>query len=179
MAAYGKEDRASRRRPESPRYWYNGPGHIQAGRTTEQVCISMDWMPTLLAAAGVSPAPDYPLDGANLLPVLTRNAKPMPRKLFWRYKFNSQSAVRDGDMKFLRIGKNTFLFNVAEDPMERANLKDRQPEVYKRLMADWDAWNKTMLNDPKARIDRIHVEPAGRPFHSRSVDSRRQSSVGS
>ena len=126
------------------------PGHIAAGRTTEQVCISMDWMPTLLAAAGASPASDYPLDGADLLPVLTRNAKPIPRKLFWRYKFNSQSAVREGDMKFLRIGKNTFLFNVAEDPMERANLKDRQPDVYKRLMADWDAWNKTMLNDPKS-----------------------------
>jgi arylsulfatase A-like enzyme len=126
------------------------PGHIPSGRTTEQVCISMDWMPTLLAAAGVSPAPDYPPDGADLLPVLTRNAKPTPRKLFWRYKFNSQSAVRDGDMKFLRIGKNTFLFNVAEDPLERANLKDRQPDVYKRLMADWDAWNKTMLNDPKS-----------------------------
>jgi arylsulfatase A-like enzyme len=126
------------------------PGHIPAGRTTEQACISMDWMPTLLAAARVNPAPDYPLDGADLLPVLTRNAKPMPRKLFWRYKFNSQSAVRDGDMKFLRIGKNTFLFNVVEDPMERANLKDRQPDVFKRLMADWDVWNKTMLNDPKS-----------------------------
>jgi arylsulfatase A-like enzyme len=126
------------------------PGHIRAGRTTEQVAISMDWMPTLLSAAGVSPAPEYPLDGADLLPVLTRDARPVPRKLFWRYKYNSQSAVRDGDMKFLRIGKNTFLFNVAEDPLERANLKNRQPEVYKRLVDDWDAWNKTMLNDPKA-----------------------------
>ena len=126
------------------------PGHIPAGSTTEQVAISMDWMPTLLSAAGVSPAPDYPPDGANLLPVLTRKAGPMRRKLFWRYKYNSQSAVRDGDMKFLRIGKNTFLFNVAEDTLERANLKDRQPEVYKQLMADWDAWNSTMLSDPKA-----------------------------
>jgi arylsulfatase A-like enzyme len=126
------------------------PGRLPAGLTTEQVAISMDWMPTLLSAAGVSPAPDYAMDGMNLLPVLARNAKPVLRKLFWRYKYNSQSAVRYGNMKFLRIGKNTFLFNVAEDPLERANLKDRQPDVYKRLMGDWDAWNKTMLNDPKA-----------------------------
>jgi len=107
-------------------------------------------VPTLLAAAGAGRAPDYPLDGENLLPVLTGKAALMPRKLFWRYKFNSQSAVREGDMKFLRIGKNTFLFNVAEDPLERANLKDRQPEVFKRLMSEWDTWNNTMLNDPKA-----------------------------
>jgi arylsulfatase A-like enzyme len=126
------------------------PGHIPAGRTTDQVAITMDWMPTLLSAAGVSPAPDYPPDGVDLLPVLTRNAAPMPRKLYWRYKFNSQSAVRDGDMKWLRIGGKTFLFDVVEDPLERANLKDRQPELYKRLMADFEAWNKTMLNDPKA-----------------------------
>ena len=63
---------------------------------------------------------------------------------------NSQSALRDGDIKFLRMGKNTFLFNVAEDPLERVNLNDRQPEIYKRLVAEWDAWNKTMLNDPKS-----------------------------
>jgi arylsulfatase A-like enzyme len=126
------------------------PGHIPAGRTTDQVTISMDWMPTLLSAAGVRPSPDFPPDGADLTPVLTRNAAPIHRKLFWRYKYNSQSAVRDGDMKFLRIGKNTFLFNVVEDPLERANLKDRQPDVYKRLMEDFEAWDKGMLHDPKA-----------------------------
>lgn len=126
------------------------PGRIPAGRTTEQVCISMDWMPTLLAAAGTAPHRDYPPDGMNLLPVLTGKSRPVPRKLFWRYKYNSQSAVRDGDMKFLRIGKNTFLFNVAEDPLERANLKNRRKDVFERLMAEWEAWNKTMLSDPKA-----------------------------
>ena len=30
----------------------------------------MDWMPTLLAAAGAQPDPAYPPDGINLLPVL-------------------------------------------------------------------------------------------------------------
>lgn len=126
------------------------PGRIPAGKTTEQVCISMDWMPTLLASAGIKPAADYPLDGMDLSPVLTRSAKPVARKLFWRYKFHSQSAVRDGDMKFLRIGKNTFLFNLAEDQLERANLKDKKPEVYEKLMADWETWNKTMLYDPES-----------------------------
>ena len=53
--------------------------------------------------------------------------------------------IRDGDMKFLKILDNTFLFNVVEDPLERANLKGRQPEVYDRLVAKWLEWNATML----------------------------------
>jgi len=121
------------------------PARIARGRTTEQVAISMDWLPTLLAAAGSVPDPAFPPDGINLLPMLTGSAAPVPRRLFWRYKANAQRAVRDGDYKFLKILDNTFLFNVVEDPMERANLKERQRDVYERLIAEWYEWNAAML----------------------------------
>ena len=98
-----------------------------------------------LAAAGVAPDPAFPSDGINLLPVLTQNAAPSPRKLFWRYKANAQRAVRDGNYKYLKILDNTFLFNVVDDPMERANLKDRKADIYKRLVDEWQTWNATML----------------------------------
>ncbi len=81
----------------------------------------------------------------NLLPMLTQKAAPVERKLFWRYKANSQRAARDGDFKYLKILENTFLFNVAEDPMERANLKVRHKDVYDRIVAEWHDWNATML----------------------------------
>jgi len=125
------------------------PARIPRGRTTEQVAISMDWMPTLLAAAGAVPDPAYPLDGMNLLPMLTQNAAPVSRKLFWRYKANAQRAARDGDYKFLKILDNTFLFNVVEDPLERANLKERQKDVYQRLAREWFEWNSSMLPEIK------------------------------
>ena len=48
-------------------------------------------------------------------------------------------------MKYLKILDNTFLFNVVDDPMERANLKDRERDVYDRLIAEWTAWNAAML----------------------------------
>jgi hypothetical protein len=57
----------------------------------------------------------------NLLPALTGNAAAVDRKLFWRYKGKWQRAARIGDYKFLKILDNTFLFNVVEDPLERAN----------------------------------------------------------
>ena len=121
------------------------PARIASGRTSDQVAISMDWLPTLLAAAGTAPDPGYSPDGMNLLPVLTGNAAAVDRKLFWRYKGKWQRAARIGDYKFLKILDNTFLFNVVEDPLERANLKERHKDVYDQLVAEWQAWNASML----------------------------------
>ena len=53
--------------------------------------------------------------------------------------------MREADWKYLKIADNTFLFNVADDPMERANLKVRHKETYHRLAAEWITWNNTML----------------------------------
>jgi arylsulfatase A-like enzyme len=135
------------------------PGHVRAGSVTEQVAISMDWCPTLLDAAGARPDPAYPSDGISLLPVLTGKAAPSSRKLFWRYRANEQRAVRDGDLKWLKIGENTFLFDVVADPLERANLKARRPDEYRRLVREYEEWNATMLpEDPKAYTHRFGAE---------------------
>src|SRR5260370_37700936 len=109
----------------------------------------MDWVPTLLAAVASVPDPAYPTDGMNLLPMLTQNASPVSRKLFWRYKANAQRAARDGDYKFLKILDNTFLFHVVEDPLERANLKERQKDVYQRLAREGLERHRSMLPEIK------------------------------
>jgi arylsulfatase A-like enzyme len=120
------------------------PARIPAGVTSEQVAITMDFMPTLLTAAGTAPDPAYPPDGMNLLPALT-GAAPVERTLFWRYKTHRQRAARIGNYKYLKIVDNTFLFDVVEDPLERANLKERRRDMYDRLVAAWEAWNAKML----------------------------------
>jgi arylsulfatase A-like enzyme len=121
------------------------PERIAAGRTSEQVMITMDWFATLLAAAGTAPNPDYAPDGIDLLPVLTGSGQIQPRKLYWRYKTNAQRALREGDFKYLKIRGNTYLFNVVEDPRERANLKSRMPALFARLEQEWADWNESML----------------------------------
>jgi arylsulfatase A-like enzyme len=121
------------------------PAQVLAGSVSQQVMIHMDWAPTLLATASVASDLDYPPDGMNLMPWLTGEAAPVPRTLFWRYKHMGQEAARDGDWKYLKILGNTFLFDVVKDPLERANLKERYPDVYQRLVAQWKSWNETML----------------------------------
>jgi len=121
------------------------PGRIAAGSVSDQVMATMDWMPTLLAAAGTAPDVAHPSDGEALGLIVTGNAAAHPRKLYWRFHAGSQRAIRDGNWKYLRIAGNEFLFDVVRDPRERANLKDRERDVFERLKRDWEAWNETML----------------------------------
>jgi arylsulfatase A-like enzyme len=149
------------------------PDRLPGGIASEQVTIGMDWFPTLLAAAGTSPDPAYASDGIDLLPLLAQGAA-VPRKLFWRYKYNDQQAARDGNWKYLKILDNTFLFDVAQDPMERANLKERRREVYDRLVRDWLEWNAGMLPlDPESFTGGFTGAELGDHFGVAAARSRR------
>ncbi|WP_349743687.1 sulfatase family protein [Roseateles cavernae] len=138
-------------------------------QVSEQVTATMDWLPTLLAAAGLRPHPDYPSDGENLLPILKGEAPERERRLFWRYKANNQRALRDGRWKYLKINEHEFLFDVLADPRERANLKTREPVVFEQLKRDWLDWDAGMLAitpevfthglNPAVQADRYSPQP--------------------
>jgi arylsulfatase A-like enzyme len=114
-------------------------------QVSEQVIITMDWLPTLLSAAGLAPDPDYPSDGQNIFPILQGLESERERELFWRYKAQRQRAARLGRFKYLRINDNEFLFDVVNDTLERANLKDKHPEVFAHLRQAWEEWNAQFL----------------------------------
>lgn len=142
-------------------FFLRWPARVAAGSRSEQVNISMDWLPTLLAAAGTAPDPGYPSDGLNLLDVVTGRGPVKPRSLYWRYKFADQAALRDGDWKYLKIGKNEQLFNLAWDERERANQATREAARFAAMKLQWAAWNATMLpypaesySHPNTAIDR-------------------------
>ena len=81
------------------------PGHIKPGTVANDIVSHLDWLPTLLAAAG---DPDVKeqllkgmkvgdmtfkvhLDGYNLLPYLTGQATKSPRKAFFYFNDDQQS----------------------------------------------------------------------------------------
>jgi arylsulfatase len=93
------------------------PGHIKPGTVSNGIVSHLDWMPTLLAAAGV---PDIKeqllkgykagnttfkvhLDGYNLLPYLTGQEAKSPREEF--FYFND-----DGDLTALRFDNWKLVF---------------------------------------------------------------------
>ncbi len=133
------------------------PGLTLPGTETDVPALSMDFLPTFLAAVGSAPHADYPSDGADLRPVLAGGTL-SERTLFWRFWAKDQKAARRGDYKYLSIAGNEYLFNVVADPLERANLKFRQPEIFGDLKAAFEEWNSGMLADPNASSYRFTPE---------------------
>ena len=126
------------------------PGRVPAGRTTEQVAVTMDWTATILAAAGARAHPDYPLDGQNLLAVLGGGRPAFERTLFWRN--DVQAAARAGRWKYLKADEKTeHLFDLQTDEREQADSRQTHGEIFERLKAEYQKWEAQMLRPRPAR----------------------------
>jgi arylsulfatase A-like enzyme len=126
------------------------PGRVPAGGTTEQVAVTMDWTATILAAAGATAHPEYPLDGVDLMPVLRGGRAPFERTLFWRN--DVQGAVRSGRWKYLKDGpRPERLFDLLTDEREQADSRAAQPETFERLKAEYQKWEAQMLKQRPTR----------------------------
>jgi arylsulfatase A-like enzyme len=129
------------------------PARLAAGATSDRVAMGMDWLPTFLTAAGLAPHPAYPLDGVDLF------GAAVERSVYWRMVFRDQKAVRSGSWKYLSIEGNEFLFDLARDSRERANMREREPEKFQQLRAAFDLWSKSMPPMPAdARYGVIYTD---------------------
>lgn len=121
-------------------------GNIKAGSITQQVATTMDWTATILYAGAAKADKDFPLDGINLLPVLTGAQKEAERTLYWRtFQRSKQKALRQGHWKYLQDEQGEYLFNLVADPWEQNNLKTNEEAIFNRLKKKYMAWEKTML----------------------------------
>jgi N-acetylgalactosamine-6-sulfatase len=120
------------------------PGVIRPGSTTSQVGLGMDWLPTMLAAAGASAPVGKKMDGENLLPALKGEVPPFSRTVFWRYKRLQarRKAVRSGDWKYVWDTGKDELHNLAEDPGETRDLLAARPEIAAELKKKLAAWEE-------------------------------------
>ncbi len=124
-------------------YVAHWPAVIAPGGRSEQHCLTMDWSATMLAAAGVGAAANYPLDGVSLLPTLAAGSQ-FERPMFWRMNHRGQRAHRAGDYKYLQVDGNEYLFNISQDARERANLAQREPQRLASMRQAWNDWNAAM-----------------------------------
>ena len=121
------------------------PGTVRAGGVTGQVALSMDWLPTLMDAAGVDAAASGgELDGRSLLCVLRDPDDAFDRDVFWRMKFRDQKAFRRGPWKYLAMDGNEYLFDLAADARERANKALLEPRRLEAMRHAYEAWSATM-----------------------------------
>ncbi len=115
-------------------------GVLPAGHVYDKPISTLDVVATSLARVGLPH--DDSLDGVDLFPYVTGERSDAPHDfLYWRWR--SQSAVRAGRWKLLKIGnQHTFLFDAESVSGETQNVADQYPEIVQELEArltDWAA----------------------------------------
>jgi uncharacterized sulfatase len=145
---------------------FSWPGVIQPGKRGEQLCSSIDIVPTALAAGGAAIPKSLP--GYNLLPIL-KSGRPTPRDIVFGETFAHDVVnidkpedslvyrwVIEGKWKLLltydgavsaryasanpRTEKRPQLFDLLADPHENTNLAAKNPAVVARLAAKLQQW---------------------------------------
>lgn len=131
-------------------YIVRWPAKVKAGGVTRQTAITMDWVATLLEAAGVEPSKDYPLDGMSLMKTLRKPGRVVDRDLYWKMLFRNQKAMRSGSWKYLSVEGNEFLYDLSKDERERANYARRAPKIFSLLKEKYSAWEAQLPQHPDA-----------------------------
>jgi arylsulfatase A-like enzyme len=131
-------------------------GRLPAGAVVNWPASTLDFFPTICAAAGAK-VPET-VEGIDLLPLITavNEAREPSRQLYWRFNtsFSRSAAVREGRWKLVRPspGKQE-LFDIERDPGEKTNQIDAEPEVARRMNTQLDNWLTTL---PRPRwIERL------------------------
>lgn len=138
------------------------PGKIEAGKIVNEPLHMVDWYPTLLALAGASPEQKLPLDGRDAWPTITAG-KPSPHEEILINTTPGNGAIRAGHWKLVVNGSRSEdgsealadatgkakkakkkaaagdetieLLNLSDDPYEKTNLANKQPEKVRELMS--------------------------------------------
>jgi arylsulfatase A-like enzyme len=124
------------------------PARIPARQVVDTVGIAMDIFPTVLRAAGGDPS-GHPLDGLDVLPVVSEGAPSPHPELYW--EMGEQTAIRRGRWKLVLNGQlvegeppqdPVFLADLETDPGERTNLAATEPGLVRELEAKAEAWRR-------------------------------------
>ena len=127
----------------------NKKNEIHAGFTSVQ-----DLAPTFYEMANVT-YPDtykeneiYPLRGTSLLPFITgKTTETHSSTYVFAMEHYGNAMLRKGNWKitnFIRpfALENFALYNLEDDIGEQEDLKDRSPEKYKEMIAEWEKFSK-------------------------------------
>ena len=125
------------------------PGHVPASSKVTAPLAYIDVLPTLMRIAGLDDHGGKPLDGRDMLGVLTGQEHAEERALYsyigQQGEDDEQIALTEGAWKLVVTGPNladasadrglrdTHLFRIVEDPYEANDLAGKHPEVVRRM----------------------------------------------
>ena len=124
------------------------PGRIPAGTVSSEPAMNIDLYPTLISLAGGRLPDDRPIDGKDMLPLLT-GSNASPHEVLFLFNRDRIVGVRSGQWKLVvetryRATLNSFehstyygpdglLFDLKNDPGETYSFTREYPEVVQQL----------------------------------------------
>jgi len=129
------------------------PGKLPPKTVDDRPVMTFDLSASILAAAGITPPADRPLDGIDVLGQIAAGRPPQQRTLFWRSRRADRTwrAVRDGKLKYVSRtdddGFSEWLFDLSRDPGEKSDLSDSLPDQLARLKKRLAAWEQEVQPD--------------------------------
>ena len=118
------------------------PGKLPAGIITDEFLTSLEFVPTLLAAAGAKGPEGVKMDGFDMLPILRGETKSPRKEMFWQRR--SDKAARYENWKWLESAKGNGLYDLSSDPGETKDLSAEKPEVARMMRGRFEAWRAEM-----------------------------------
>jgi arylsulfatase A len=115
-------------------------GRIAPGTETDHMSAFWDLFPTFADLTGAEKPEN--MDGISFLPTLLGNEDEQEKHayLYWEfYERGGRKAIRQGDWKLVKYNitdpeKTTVeLYNIENDPGEKSNLAEENPEIVKEL----------------------------------------------
>jgi arylsulfatase A-like enzyme len=157
------------------------PGRITPGTVINEPLHIVDLFPTFVKAAGGSLEQKLPLDGCDIMPVLTED-KPSPHEdILLNAITRNDGAIRKGDWKLILNGNDgvtdthdletgekktagkkvrkekassqkTELFNLRDDPGETKDVAAGHPEIVQDLRQRYDAYLRAAVKPMQQQL---------------------------
>ena len=115
------------------------PEGLPAGQRNDALVHYVDWLPTLLEAAGAPRVDGPPIDGVSVLPTLRGEPPPAEPRRFWQWNrytphVEGNAAIRDGRWKLVRPRIAELMRISSEHRQMDRDLKYR-PELHRAAIA--------------------------------------------
>ncbi|MBT7852544.1 MAG: sulfatase-like hydrolase/transferase [Opitutae bacterium] len=129
-------------------FFAHWPKQFKEPQKFDPMMISLDIMPTSLAAAGAKEEDLKNLDGVNLLPFIRgEKATPPHQDLYWHKIWFS--AMRDGPWKLIYVQDYGYaLYNLDKDLPESKNLIKSEKKRAEKMISQLNDW-KSGLEKPR------------------------------
>jgi N-acetylgalactosamine-6-sulfatase len=129
------------------------PGKLRANREDARVWTLMDLTASFLHLGGVRAPQGRPLDGHPVLVDVIEERETPARDFFWRARRGDRTwrAVRSGALKLVSREdagqRQEWLFNLEQDPGEKADLLASHGEAARKLRALLAQWEKDVRSE--------------------------------